>query len=381
MLSLKKLSTNLLRNCGPLGAVSTSLYGSTSQPSPSRPRATEPPKRVVFISQSTDVFSNLAFEDWLYKNWSFEKRSILFLWRNSPCVVIGRHQNPLVEANIPYLESAGVPVARRGSGGGAVYHDHGNLNCTFFTARERYDRRQNLELICNVLNHDFGIQARANSRDDIVVGHDNKVSGTAAKLGRTSAYHHCTLLVRTDRQQLRLALQGDKTIQIKATHSVSSPVANLGDIGGKDMTVEKLLASLGRTYLTEQEQDPRLANGFTLVNPTDDWFPGLGKIEADLRSGEWIEGKTPRFTIRRSVSLPPCLAGTSASANITVQAYHGVVEEVRLEDGLMACEELTDLVLDISTSLKGTPYTPGIFCDISNRLRVPQPLHTQRSFL
>lgn len=53
-----------------------------------------------------------------------------------------------------------------------------------------------------------------------------------------------------------------------------SPVANLGDVGGKDMTVEKLMACLGRTYLTEQEQDPRLANGFTLVNPTDDWFPG-----------------------------------------------------------------------------------------------------------
>lgn len=135
MLSLKKLGTNLARSYGPLGAAGTALYGSASgsQPGDTAP----PPKRVVFISQSTDIFSNLAFEDWLYKNWSFEKRSVLFLWRNSPCVVIGRHQNPLVEANIPYLESAGVPVARRGSGGGAVYHDHGNLNCTFFTARKR----------------------------------------------------------------------------------------------------------------------------------------------------------------------------------------------------------------------------------------------------
>ena len=95
------------------------------------------PKRTVFISQSSDIFSNLALEDWLYKNWSFERRNVLLLWRNSPCVVIGRHQNPQVEANLSYLESAGVPLARRGSGGGAVYHDHGNLNCTFFTSRDR----------------------------------------------------------------------------------------------------------------------------------------------------------------------------------------------------------------------------------------------------
>lgn len=95
------------------------------------------PNKVVFISQSTDIFSNLAFEGWLYKNCTFNDRHLLFLWRNSPCVVIGRHQNPFKEANLSYLDSAGVPLARRQSGGGAVYHDMGNLNCTFFTPRER----------------------------------------------------------------------------------------------------------------------------------------------------------------------------------------------------------------------------------------------------
>ena len=93
----------------------------------------ENPGRVVFISQSTNIYENLALEDWLYKNWDFNKRHLLLLWRNSPCVVIGRHQNPYMEANLPYLESANVPVVRRNSGGGTVYHDLGNLNCSFFT--------------------------------------------------------------------------------------------------------------------------------------------------------------------------------------------------------------------------------------------------------
>ena len=98
----------------------------------------ETPKKVVFISQSSDVFANLAFEDWLYRNMTFNKKQVLFLWSNDPCVVIGRHQNPYVEANLPYLENAKVPFARRKSGGGTVYHDLGNLNCSFFSTRERY---------------------------------------------------------------------------------------------------------------------------------------------------------------------------------------------------------------------------------------------------
>ena len=120
----------------PQAWASTSAALKSKNPKRMEDRA-ELPKRTVFISQSSDVFANLALEDWLYKNWSFERRNVLLLWRNSPCVVIGRHQNPQVEANLSYLESAGVPLARRGSGGGAVYHDHGNLNCTFFTTRER----------------------------------------------------------------------------------------------------------------------------------------------------------------------------------------------------------------------------------------------------
>ena len=95
------------------------------------------PNKVVFISQSSDIFSNLAFEGWLYNQWDFSRRHLLFLWRNSPCVVIGRHQNPFQEVNLSYLESAKIPFARRQSGGGTVYHDSGNLNCSFFTPRER----------------------------------------------------------------------------------------------------------------------------------------------------------------------------------------------------------------------------------------------------
>lgn len=126
-------------------------------------------RKSVFISQSNDVFTNLALEDWIYRNFDFTYHHILMLWSNNPCVVIGRHQNPFLEANISGLEANGIQLARRNSGGGAVYHDKGNLNCTFFTPRERYNRKYNLSLITRALYREYAISADVTDRDDIVI--------------------------------------------------------------------------------------------------------------------------------------------------------------------------------------------------------------------
>lgn len=123
----------------------------------------------VFISQSNDVFTNLALEDWMYKNFDFTNHHVMLLWRNSPCVVIGRHQNPWLEANFGPLIDQGVELARRNSGGGTVYHDDGNLNLTFFTPRERYNRKQNLEVISSALHREWGLKTEINKKEDIVI--------------------------------------------------------------------------------------------------------------------------------------------------------------------------------------------------------------------
>lgn len=127
-------------------------------------------KKSVFISQSHDVFTNLALEDWIYRNYNFDKHHVLMLWINDPCVVVGRHQNPFAEVpNVSELERKGIVLARRNSGGGTVYHDSGNLNCTFFTARERYNRRYNLNLITRALFREWSIKADISERDDILL--------------------------------------------------------------------------------------------------------------------------------------------------------------------------------------------------------------------
>lgn len=132
-------------------------------------------KKSVFISQSHDIFTNLALEDWFYRHSDFTNHHALLLWSNDPCVVVGRHQNPFGEANIARLQETGIAVARRASGGGAVYQDRGNLNMTFYTPRERYNRNYNLNILTRALFREWGIKAEVSSNDYILVN-DRKVS-------------------------------------------------------------------------------------------------------------------------------------------------------------------------------------------------------------
>ena len=180
--------------------INASKHGSSRFNSGGNPKETisRDPVRQVFLSQSNDVFTNLALEDWLYRNHDFAHKHLLLLWRNNPCVVIGRHQNPWLESNVPFLRENKIALARRNSGGGTVYHDLGNLNCTFFTRRSKYNRRQNLDIICDALKLVTNLDISVNERDDIVLNNSLKISGTAAKLGKDTAYHHCTVLVNVN---------------------------------------------------------------------------------------------------------------------------------------------------------------------------------------
>lgn len=127
-------------------------------------------KKSVFISQSKDIFTNLALEDWLYHNFDFKNHHILMLWQSDPCVVIGRHQNPWVEANVaelPKITECGVQLVRRNSGGGTVYHDNGNLNMTFFTPCDRYNLKYNLEIVARSLFRNYNLKIDISPRNDL----------------------------------------------------------------------------------------------------------------------------------------------------------------------------------------------------------------------
>ena len=137
----------------------------------------------LVYSKCRNIFYNLALEDWIYNNVKFidnpeEKRhaELLMIWRNEPCIVLGRHQNAWVETDILEAKKRGIPLARRRSGGGCVYHDLGNINLTFFTSKKFYNRKRNLNFISNHLRENWCLDVNLNCRDDMLLKNTHKAS-------------------------------------------------------------------------------------------------------------------------------------------------------------------------------------------------------------
>src|SRR6056297_3762446 len=146
----------------------------------------------IYHSTSFDPWHNLAFEEYLL-NQVEENEVILYLWQNDNTGVIGRNQNAWKECRSELLAEEGGKLARRLSGGGAVYHDLGNLNFTFIMDKDNYNLKKQLKVILEAVR-DQGIEAEFSGRNDLVVK-SKKFSGNAFYFGSETAYHHGTILV------------------------------------------------------------------------------------------------------------------------------------------------------------------------------------------
>merc|ERR1719402_1358892 len=299
------------------GIVSLGMRQFCSSPSPTR---------VVLMSQSSNIFTNLALEDWLYQFRKFDQQELLLLWRNDPCVVVGRHQNPWTEANVPYLRRTGVKLARRNSGGGTVFHDRGNINCSFFTSRADYKRLRNLQLICAALEKSVRVDVSVNDRDDIVLDNEHKISGTAAKLGRETAYHHCTVLVNVDTTSLHEALNHAIDIghvESKATKSVKAPVKNLA-AKNVNVDIDSVQVDIAKEFVKSERVD------IVKVDPKEETFPGIGSMAESLESWNWVFGKTPQFSLKKSFIVPDEILGSVFSADPPFVEYELVLKSGKI---------------------------------------------------
>ncbi|KAK6167596.1 hypothetical protein SNE40_021585 [Patella caerulea] len=255
-------------------------------------------EKEVIISKSKNIFENLALEDWLYKNADLNNRNYLFMWRNTPAVVVGRHQNPWLECDVTSVLREKVDLARRNSGGGTVFHDEGNLNCCFLTTRKLYNRKSNLELVVDALTSNWDIDLSINKREDIVLNGLYKISGTAAKLGGERSYHHFTLLINVNKKKLHNLLQSPLIgVKTRATESVPSHIMNLQDVN-EDINYENLTHVISDKFL---END--LVKRKEFVNPTEDSYPGYNIILNELKTFKWIYAKTPNFKISRAFRI------------------------------------------------------------------------------
>lgn len=306
----------------------------------------------VICSKSNCPFENLALEEHIYDNFSFEEdKRLLYLWRNRPSVVIGRHQNPWLEVNTELLEESEtkVDICRRVSGGGTVYHDLGNLNLTFFTDRTSYDRKQNLQFIIDALNStDVGLDLKYNDKDDILLDDTFKVSGSAAKLGLKTAFHHCTLLCDTDLPSLSGLLRRTfGEVDTNATKSNPSPITNLFE---GSYCFEEMCELLNRRFKSVYNSG---ASCLEEINPLD--FESVEGRVNRLKSWDWLFGKTPVFTFTADVVFQD-----NEQCKLKVHVRKGVVRDTEIVGNALDISEENEVALNLLlSSLVDNPFSSG----------------------
>ncbi len=298
--------------------------------------------------ESQNIYKNLATEDWIYKNMDFKDKSLLLLWRNSPCVVIGRHQNPWAELDVKMAEQNDVKIARRNSGGGTVYHDLGNMCVTFFTSRDKYDRKHNLELICRAVQKKYSLDVSVNQRDDILLNGEYKISGTAAKLGAKKAYHHCTLLLDVDKSRVNSLLRSTvEGLKSNATESVRAQVKNLCEVNPQ-VSYEGVCEAIVDEYAKGLQCSLGIE---TIPAPTENKFPGISKCLEDLHSWEWTFGKTPKFSVDRKFS--GVIQNTPMKNELRFEVHKGRLQNIEIS--LMGCEcpiQTCQVFVDVLTGVR-----------------------------
>ncbi len=294
----------------------------------------------AYCSETFDPYFNLATEQYLLE--SLEPGDcVLYLWQNQNTIVIGRNQNPWTECRTELLESEGGHLTRRLSGGGAVFHDLGNLNFTFLVNTEDYDLDKQLGVILTALES-LGIQAIRSGRNDILTG-GRKFSGNAFYKHHGHAYHHGTLLVEADMEKLSRYLTPSKAkLSSKGVDSVRSRVVNLKDIC-PELTIGKLKEALLSAF--PQVYGLPVAR----LSPQDLQQESISALDTHYRSWEWLYG--------RKIPLTFSCEGRFdwGSVRLEMQVDEGLVKDCRvysdsmdwscfpsLEKALLGCPFRTD---------------------------------------
>ena len=289
----------------------------------------------IYEATGTDPWYNLATEKYLMDSVA-PGQCILYLWQNQNTVVIGRNQNAWTECRVSLLEQEGGRLARRLSGGGAVFHDTGNLNFTFLLNDEDYDLPRQLSVIrqaCALL----GIDAQPSGRNDLLAG-GGKFSGNAFYHSQGKAYHHGTLLVNADMDKLSRYLSPSKAkLEAKGVRSVRSRVVNLASLC-PGLTVQGMKDAMKTAF----SRVYGLSSAPVVLDAG-----ALARIEADARENarwEWLFGSRLPFSFQCEARFPwGCFqlqletdAGRIRSAKVYTDAMDWQLPEA-IEAALTGC--------------------------------------------
>ncbi|QIZ07054.1 lipoate--protein ligase [Priestia megaterium] len=298
---------------------------------------------MLFIDNKgiTDPQINLAIEEYALKNLDINETYLLF-YINEPSIIIGKNQNTIEEINTEYVEGNGIKVVRRLSGGGAVYHDLGNLNFSFITKDDGesfHNFRKFTEPVVVALKK-LGVNAELSGRNDLEVG-GRKISGNAQFSTKGRMFSHGTLMLNSEIENVVSALKVKKDkIESKGIKSVRSRVANISEFLTEKVEIDEFRSLLLKNIFEGQDEIPEY------VLTDEDWEKIYQLSKERYQNWEWNYGKSPKFNLQHSHRFPV------GSIDVRLEVNKGVIENCKIYGDFFGVGE----VGEIEEKLTGTRY-------------------------
>lgn len=297
----------------------------------------------IYLSKVHNPAFNLAFETYLLHH-NTPGTVVFYLWQNDKTIVIGRHQNPYKECNLQMVERDHVTVIRRTSGGGAVYHDLGNLNFTFIADEETYDIERQCGVIIDALKK-FGLNCETNGRNDMTI-EGAKFSGHAYMQHENMFCHHGTLLVNANLQILSEYLTvSDLKLKSKGIDSVTSRVVNLADVyrdsGKGELSVSLIKQALIETFLKKYPYEATVS-----MVEDDEVDPFVRETMQKFDTWKWNVSESLAFDVTYDQKFKWGLM------EISITCDEGIITDCDINTDCLLLEDFSVL----KTGLIGTPF-------------------------
>lgn len=290
----------------------------------------------IYSAPTGDGWLNLARDGYFLEN-NKKGDVILYFYVNKNAVIIGRNQNAWKECSIANMDADGVQLVRRHSGGGAVFHDNGNLNFSFITDEKHYDLNRQMRVILNAVSK-LGLKAELSGRNDITVD-GKKISGNAFSLAKGNRSHHGTILVNADLTKLSnyLCVSKEK-MRSKGIDSVRARVCNICELSS-GLTVEAMRRLVIESFIEEYGAASEYV------------FDGTALAEVEerrerLASWEWRFGKTPQFDFETDKRF------SFGDTQIYFNSRNGVIRETKVYSDCLD----TELTTEIENALTGVHF-------------------------
>ena len=310
-------------------------------------------KLQFIVSNQTNPYWNIAVEQYLVDSpaqaikQSDNQTITLYLWKNRRTVVIGQNQNPFTECNVEALEADGGFLMRRKTGGGAVYHDDGNINFSFVVPKALYDQNRQFRVIQRAVAN-FGIVAELSGRNDILT-EGRKFSGNAFSKGKYQDLHHGTILIKGNMEDLQRYLKPKPAkLQKHGVASVRSRVVNLSELNSA-ITSDSIVPHLRKAFEEEYSEYSEYCEYSEIIKK-----PEVRALYEQFASDEWRYGRWRSFTAQRSAQFD------WGGVELSLTVEDDVIRDVQLASDaldLAALDEARRLLTGADT--KKRPQTEG----------------------